>query len=357
MPVLAVPLIPDASELDALRSAMRDIQVSIRDYYRCSAGFVDADELATPVRSCVAFIQSINDVLQHDFSKQVDYSSMFLLPLDPRVGIIRAFTYVRNVGQHLLHPVRPDPNQVVGGIGLGCRTYATWQEIPSSIHDRLHASTQKLRPYYDNLLNGKEVTGTFLDAARLLWQVCPGIVHRMPNGEWTGFPLRHQAGVGSRLHPEEPDDEQGALAWMDSRKPGGDVRVLCGCLHESTGPIAYGLTFTGQCAFVPFFETQDQVIADVARGANYHEGDVFANTYVNDQIRDIFGLYQPTLCSRTPLESWIGPALQRAEVDVEWSAYETPDYWRPMWWIESAATTQGMLTRRERRLNATFPIR
>jgi len=335
---------------------MRDIQTSIASYYRCSTGFVDAERLATPVRACVAFIQVVNDVLRNDFSQQALYRSLFELPHDPRVEILQAFQYVRNVGQHLIHPVAPDAAHAVGGIGLGYRTYARWQEIPLNVHARLHSGTQALKVYYDTHLLGKEVTTTFLAAARVFWEICPDSVDRRPNGEWTAFPLRHQPGVDLRLHPEEPEDRYAALQWMARRKPGGDSRVICGCLQESTGDVVFGLTFSGHCAFTPFFETPGQVRADAALGFPYFIGNVVTNTHWVDHLCDVGGEFPPALCSTDPVEQWVGAPISDPSVGDEWTTFETPDYWRSLFALEGADHPGWFATRRERRLNAWFPI-
>jgi hypothetical protein len=211
---------------------MRDVQTTIGDYYRETARTDDLDALATRVRSCVGFIQRVNDLLAGSESPaRADYSSMLACPIDTRIEIIQAFKYARNITQHLLHPVRPRASALIGGIEVGMRIYAVWQEVPNDVHRKLYPSTQALKPHYDRHLNGKEVTETFLEAARFYFTICPDIVHRDATGEWTGFPLAHQAGVLARLHPEEPADESSARTWLDRRRPGGERRVIAGSLH------------------------------------------------------------------------------------------------------------------------------
>ncbi len=252
-------------QLATLRSAMRDLQVSIGDYYRCSEGFgVEAEVLATPARSSIGFVWVLNELFRKQTSRTAEYCAIFEPPTDSQAELIQAFEYLRHVTQHI-DPVHPQSAATVGGAGLGFRTYATWKEVPSSVHERLTSSTKALKPIYERNLQDHEVVGTLLNAARFFAEVCPDIVHRQANGEWTGFPLRHQAGVSSRLHPEEPDDQVAALAWMARRRPGGDLRVVCGSITDATrGPILFGLTFMDGCAFVPFFETLDQVNDDIA---------------------------------------------------------------------------------------------
>jgi hypothetical protein len=254
MAVLQHTLTVPPSQLAALRSSMRDVQVSIGDYYRETARTDDPDALATRVRSCVGFIQVLNELLRKQSSGSTNrtYCALFEPPEDPRVGIVRAFKYARNLTQHVLHPVRPNPSTLIGGLTVGMRIYAVWEDVPPAAHERLKNETKDLKPDYDQCLKGEEVTRTFLDAARFFYEVCPDLVHRDANGEWTGFPLRHQASVANRLHPEEPPDEAAALTWMAQRRPGGDRRVITGSLqgadHER---ILYGFTFVGQRSFTP----------------------------------------------------------------------------------------------------------
>lgn len=334
---------------------MRDIQVSIANYQRACTGVgVDAETLATPVRTLVVFVEVLNEVLCKDFSGQAFYRSLFDSPADPRVELIEAFRYVRNVGQHLIHPVAPDPTAAVGGVGLGFRTFATWQPVPAPVHARLRASTQKLKVHFDTHLVGKDVIETTLDAAKFFWQVCPDLVHRDSNSEWTGFPLRHQAGVSTRLHPEEPVDRAAALAWMATRRPGGDFRVVCGCLHDAGGPIVFGLTLRHGCAFTPFFETPEQVEADIATGYAYYEAEIEPNMSICSSLHDVSGPFPSVWCSNDLPPTWIGLPIAKPRTGSEWSSFETIDFWRYQWLGEG--DPHGFLTRRERRLSAWFPL-
>lgn len=336
---------------------MLDVQSSVADYYRRTAGFaVEADALATPVRACASFVQVLNERLRGLSNGQADYRLMFETPEDPRVGIILALKYARDVAQHVPHPVRPAPSAVFGGFGLGYRTYAIWEDIPMSAHGRLKRVTQQLKSHFDRHLRGRPVTDTLLEAASFFAEVCPDIVHRQPNGEWTHFPLSHQAGVASRLHPEEPLDRTAALAWMDSRCPGGDLRVLCGSFDGPDAKVLFGLTFSGDCAFTPFFETADQVSADLAAGFLYFEGDIGSNTH---ECREQFGLTDgrsSVLCSRQPIADW-AEELTAVPEHEEHATFLTVDFWRGLWAMESGPNGQAFITRRERRLNASVPYR
>jgi hypothetical protein len=110
MAVLQHPLTVPLSQLGALRSAMRDVQVAIGDYYGETGRTYDPDALATRVRSCVGFAQVLNELLRKQSGANIDYRAMFDARQDPRVGIIQAFEYARHLTQHVLHPVRPKPS-------------------------------------------------------------------------------------------------------------------------------------------------------------------------------------------------------------------------------------------------------
>lgn len=137
MAVLQHPLTMPPSQLGALRSAMRDVQVSIGDYYRETARTDDPDALATRVRSCVGFIQVLNELIRKQSGANLTYRAMFDAPEDPRVGVIRAFEYARHLTQHVLHPVRPNTSALIGGLTVGMRIYAVWEDVPLAAHGRL----------------------------------------------------------------------------------------------------------------------------------------------------------------------------------------------------------------------------
>lgn len=354
MSVLQPPLAVGKRELRALQSAMRDVQVTIGDYYASTSSFdADPDELATRVRANASFVQVLNDLVGKELAASDVYKAMFQPPIDRRAEIIQAFKYVRNVMQHIRHPVLPMTASVVGGLGLGYRTYAVWQEVPRSVHNRLHKHTKPLKRLYNRLLKGHEVTQTMLDAAQFFATVSPAIVHTQANGEWTGFPLAHQAGVVGRLHPQEPLDPSAATAWMDSRRPGGDLRVVCGCMNDAGHTILFGLTFVRDCAFVPFFETVEQLNTDIARGFSYFEGNVAANT---SEVGALFGVapHRSVLRSNLPIEEWAGE-VEVVENLSERSSLLDIDQWRTLWLQEAAAGPTAFVTRRERRLNASAP--
>jgi hypothetical protein len=199
---------PRKNEIEPLQSAMRDVQVSIADYYRLTSGFIeDPAHFTTPVRATVAFIQKLNDVFRSDFGQRDRFKTIFrnrLAAGDRGTETIEAIRYVRNVGSHQIYPVQPSTARIVGNQRLGYRTSALWEPIPRAVHRKTHPPTQALKPHYDQHLQGQPVLDSFLDAARFFWLVCPLVVDRNEVGEWTGFPLRHQAGVDTRLHPDIP---------------------------------------------------------------------------------------------------------------------------------------------------------
>lgn len=356
---------PRKAEVAALQSAMRDVQVSINDYYKLSSGVVRSSEsFTTPVRSTVAFIQKVNDVLRSDFAQQHKFRRIFkdrLAAGDRGAMTMEGVRYVRNVGQHLIHPVAPSAARVVGGMRLGYRTSAIWSPVPKSVHARLRPETQALKPYFDACIIGNSVADTFLDAARFVWEVCPLAVHRQDDGEWTGFPLRHQAGVSDRLHPEEPvwhpmdpESVKVAVRWMNRRRPGGDCRVICGRVIEAGIPWVFGLTFRQGAAYTQFFEMPEQVRADIDLGYPYHSGSPAENLKTQGETPDYGGTFPAFLFSPSPLAAWAGEPITTLPAGGEYSTYGSmEEFWRP----PLRRSIVDPLVRREHRLAAWFPIR
>lgn len=272
---------PRKAELLDLQSAMRDVQVSIRSYHDATAGFhEDARAFETQARSTMVFIQKVNDVLRSDIGQSEKFRRIFQRHLDegdPGAETIEGFRYARNAEAHHLLSSTADPVRVVGGVGLGFQTSARWGPVPQVVHKKLYPQTKVLQPYYLARLLHQDVVETFLDAAAYLASVCPQAAHRDGRGEWTGFPLRSQPGLASRLHPEEPRllTTQGAFSgrhagWMLRRRPGGDFRLICG--RDARGGVEYcfGMTFRGDTSFDVFVETVVQVERDVAGGFPYY---------------------------------------------------------------------------------------
>lgn len=356
---------PRANEVEPVRSAMRDVQVSITDYYRGTTGFVeDAEQFTTPVRATVAFIQKVHEVLRKDFGQSDRYRQVFATRLaggDPGAETIEGLRYLRNVGQHLIHPVVPDTSRVVGSnMGLGFRTSALWAPIPPAVHRSLHTTTQPLQVHYNSRLLGRDVLDTFLDAARFFWEVCPKAIHRAAGGEWTGFPLRHQAGVATRLHPEEPKwdsmnrrDWDRARRWMDTRRPGGDFRVICGRLTTEAGTLLVGCTFRGHASFQGFAETPDQVAADIALGYPNHAADPIGHVEPQIGTWDRGGEFTPYFLSSAPVADWIGEPIAAAPEGRGFVSFQDRDSWQHI----ADLSLSSRLDRRNQRLGAWFPIR
>lgn len=344
---------------------MRDVQVSITDYYRGTTGFVeDAEQFTTPVRATVAFIQKVHEVLQHDFGQKARYQQVFARRLaggDPGAETIEGLRYVRNVGQHLIHPVVPNASRVVGNnMALGFRTSALWADVPRRVHRSLRPTTQRLRVHYDAHLLGSDVLDTFLDAARFFWEVCPGAIHREAGDEWTGFPLRHQAGVATRLHPEEPKwdsmdrrDWDRVRRWMDTRRPGGDFRVICGRLTTEAGTLLVGCTFRGHASFQGFAETPDQVTADIALGYAYHAADPTGHVEPQAGEWDRGGKFTPFFLSSAAVADWIGEPLTTAPEGPDFFCFQDRGFWQHV----ADLSLSSPLDRRDQRLAAWFPIR
>lgn len=335
---------------------MRDLQVSIEDYYRLTSGLVESsDEFTTPSRAATTFVTKVHRVLLEDFGQQEKYREIFNTRLaggDDGAETIEAFRYLRNVGQHLIHPVVPTTNAVVGGIQIGYRSYGLWQKVPRTVHRRLRTRTQALKSFYDQQLMGKEVAATLLNAARFFAEVCPGLVHRKANGEWTGFPLRQQAGVGSRLHPMEPNDPTESQKWLDSHPPGGDLRVVCGRCTVEDRSYLVGLTFRGPVSYTRFSESDEQVLRDIGAGYHYYGGLPSAGMVDGIVPYDLGGAKIAYIASGEPIGSWIGEPLQRLPTRGDYTTFRSLRFWRRV--VEHGAS--GPLTRREERLAAWFPI-
>lgn len=194
------PLALDAGEAPLLRSAMYDIQIATSWYYACTAETGSIDTLATCVRATTSFIQVLNELLEKQSTVHDQYQALLRPPVDPRVEVLLAFKYARNVMQHVLHPVEPQQQALIGGLH-GIRGYFLWADVPACVDAKLNPGTRALRSHFENRLRGREVTDTFLGALRAFATVAPELVHLDALGEWTGFPLPEQPGVAAKLHP------------------------------------------------------------------------------------------------------------------------------------------------------------
>jgi hypothetical protein len=142
-------------------------------------------------------------------------------------------------------------------------------------------------------------------------------------------------------------DQAAALLWLAGRRPGGDLRVISGSLRSPDGePVVYGLTFVGRCSFTPFYETVEQVNADIANGYSYHLGDVAA--HVTDRAAAFRLSGRAVFCSDIDIEDWAGNPLDEAPEGPESPAMALLD-WPTMWRQESS-----YVTRRWDRVNASM---
>lgn len=345
------------AEIPPLREAMRDVQTAVAAYYAETAR---GGDLGITVRGFLASAQVVNDLLTNQATNAASYRALFAQRAAPSAAaleVIDAVKYARNLAQHVLHIVRPSDDTVLIGGQLGLRTYAVWDSVPQAAHDRLtNKNTQAMKASYDSALLGKEVVGTMMETLRFFQAVNPAIIHRDTRGEWTGFPLMSQPGMADALHPEEPAEFHAAWNWLDDRIPNGDARVVCGQVTFEGIRHLCGFTFTGRHSFTPFAETVRQVERDIAAGASYLDGDVWANV---DDATHLFPRAQGAVWfSRNDLESWASPIAQ-LERGVDWCLRDETEVWRGVVRIEqlSAGIPPPIAyeVRRARRLNAHVP--
>ena len=266
--------------------------------------------------------------------------------------------FARNVSQHVLHIVRPADNLTLIGGDLGFRVYAVWDDIPASVVAQLHRRTQTLERAYRAELEGQEVTGTMMAVVRFFAEVVPQIIHRDTRGEWTGFPLMSQPGVNFPIHPSEPADQAQARQWLNSRRPGGDCRVVCGQVTIDGVPHVYGHTFVGRLSFAPFVETVEQANFDLGLGYPYLLGNLAAN------FDDVTGQFPEArqgavLQSRGDVLQWASP-LSSIEPEDDWHGPGVDaDSWEQVVRLEIDTRFPGFTygPRRARRLNALVPRR
>jgi len=361
----------EPGEAEAVRSAMRDVQVSIGDYYRLTAGFVtDPNTYTTPVRACIGFIQKMHEVLGSEIKDAPNYKQHFASRLasgDEGAAVIEAFRYVRNVGQHLLHPITPNSGRIVGSNlgGLGYRTSSVWADIPPVAHSALHKGTQSLRPYFEASVCGRGTLDPLLDACAYFHAACPDAIHRTDEGRWTSFPLRIQWGTSERVHPEEPrydwKDRPGSelriRKWLDTRPPGGSFRWICGSAIGATGnALLCGWTFRmlpgpRGFSFLPFWETAEQVTRDSAMGYKYFEGDCGDNIELDPVIDDRAGASFQPLALRAAIEDWATPLAAEAITTAGTNHWPSQD-----WEQELFTDDRDLTVRRARRMDAWYPI-
>ncbi|WP_433165879.1 hypothetical protein [Kribbella sp. CA-247076] len=346
-----------SAEIPPLREAMGDVQVAVATYYAETAR---GGDLGIAVRGFLASAQVVNDLLTNQATDAAAYKALFVqrtAPSPAALEVIDGVKYARNVAQQVLHIVRPSDDTVLIGGQLGLRIYAVWDKVPQAAHNQLtNRRTQALKACYDSALLGREVVRTMMDTLRFYQAVNPAIVHRDARGEWTGFPLMSQPGVPDPLHPEEPAELEAAWNWLDGRIPNGDARVVC-CQVTSAG-VRYlcGFTFIRRHSFTPFAETVRQVERDLASGASYLHGDVWANV---DDVTRLFPHAQGTVWfSRSELDSWASPITQ-LEREADWCLRDDTEAWLSV--VRTEQLNAGFPlpvaygVRRARRLNACVP--
>ncbi len=346
-----------ANELEPIRTVMRDLQIGAARYYAQTAS---GGEIGATVRAFIANCQILNEWFSKSIADSASYKALFARPRHAGADVIDAMKYVRNVSQHVLHVIKPSDTAVLVGGVFGYRTYEQWDAIPVDVHAKLHPGTQALRPAYEGHLEGREVMRAMMAVLRFYAEIAPNIVHRDKHGEWTGFPLMSQPGISDPLHPEEPrGDIAQARAWMDSRRPGGDARVMCG--QVTVGGVQYitGYTFVGRLAFAPFYETITQINQDIALGFTYLEGNLAANVSdVSDKHPE--ALQGHVIGSDKDLATWTTKVIQ-VESGDDWCAPGmVSDRWRMECQLEGTGLVPEHMAhgvRRARRLNALVPPR
>lgn len=341
-------------EVLALREGMRDVQAAVADYYAETAR---GGDLGTTVRAFLVNTQTLNEQFSKNVSDAASYNALFTASTHSGVDFINAVKYARNVQQHVLHIVRPsDDKSLIGGLH-GMRTYAFWDQIPQTAHEKLHRGTQSLKPAYDTVLLGQEVTQTMLEVLRFYSEVAPEIVHRDGRGEWSSFPLMNQPAVLSpQLHPEEPKNVTDAQAWLNDRVPNGDARVVSGQVTVNDVQYVVGSTFVGRLSFAPFVETVDQVNRDISAGFPYLAGEAAKN--LEDATSGFAHAQGGVFRSRTALESWTSKIMS-VEAKEDWCVLFDMDQWQHMIRIETTDPIPEELAyevRRSRRLNAVVPL-
>jgi hypothetical protein len=142
---------------------------------------------------------------------------------------------------------------------------------------------------------------------------------------------------------------------MNRRKPGGDLRVVCGQLTDNGRSWIVGLTFRDRAAYTLFFETPDQVRHDMSLGYPYHLAAPAGHLDVQPAIPEYGGTFPAFLLSRSSLDVWVGePITGLRPLGRDYSTYlSLEEFWR----AELLRGLTDPLTRREQRMAAWFPIR
>lgn len=317
------PLTITPAEEPRLLQVMQDIQKDVAAYYAETAR---GGDLGVYARNWLGRVQNLNDLLTMQLGDKATYLALFKPTPTPGAELFNAVKYARNVDQHLMFEVSPSEDVLIGG-PHGMRTYGCWRPIPAATHAELHERTQRLQPAYQANMEGKELTGTMLAVLRFLAEIAPQVVHRDHRGEWTGFPLKSQPGVGDPLHPEEPvGNIAAANAWLNGRRPNGDLRVVIGQFTKDETAYLVGFTFVDQLSFSPFVETPEQVDRDMAAGSTYLQGDVASNV---ENVTHKFPMPPAgaVLLSPEDVATWATPLTQTKYI-TDWMTGFDPDSWR-----------------------------
>lgn len=344
------------AEEPRLRQVMKDLQKDVAAYYAETAR---GGDLGVHARNWLGRVQNLNDLLTRQIAGKANYLALFTPTPTPAAELINAVKYARNVDQHLMFEVAPSEDVLIGGTHVGLRTYGCWRPIPASTHAELHERTQRLQPAYQANLEGKELTGTMLAVLRFFADIAPQIVHRDHRGEWTGFPLKSQPAVRDPLHPEEPVGEIAtANAWLNGRRPNGDLRVVIGQVTMEETPYLVGFTFADQLSFSPFVETPVQVDRDIAAGFAYLQGDAAANV---KNVTHRFSMSAAGAVFHSPMDvaTWATPLTQTRH-GADWMTGFHPDGWRHIVSVEHPGCFPDFVAyeqRRAFRLYAQVPPR
>ncbi|CCQ47182.1 hypothetical protein ARTSIC4J27_3162 [Pseudarthrobacter siccitolerans] len=312
-----------SDEVTVLTALMGDIQVAASAFYAKTATSADVESLGTEVRTFLSAAQTLNERLGGSITEKEAYQSALY---GTAIGeLINAIKYVRNVSQHVLHVVRPseDSGALVGGLH-GLRIYVAWDEVPPAAHDSLRPRTQSLRPAFEARLRGQEVTGTMLSVLRAFATLAPQIVHRDQRGEWTGFPLKTQPSMPGRLHPDEPEDLEESFAWLNSRPPNGDARLVVGQVTVGGRRHLLGYTVDGRLLPGRFVESSRQVTDDIASGFRYLSGDPAGHVKLEHDCvarRHVLRILDP-------ISEWAAPL--GAERSDDWGVDLTDPEWARM---------------------------
>lgn len=342
-----------AEEVKPLQSHMRDLQTAVSRYYAATGSHAS---FKPELRAFITHAQTLNELLTKSIADKTSFPTALDAMGTDAKNLINGIKYVRNVDQHLLYVVAPDPENVgIGGGRLGMRFLLVWLSVPAEVHDQLHVRTQKLRPAFEHRLVGREIAGTMMDTLRLFGMLIPTAVHRDSRNEWSGFPLMSQPGMGYPLHPEEPLDHTEVHDWLSRRPPNGDLRVALGLRTYEGVKYLYGTTWVRGYSFAPFVETVEQVRTDISAGFVYRAcEDISILKPANDEFPDAL---QGTVLRSTIEVDKQGPLITEERLAEEWATPRAEVFWDDVSIEVHKDTPESWFfeIRRARRLNALVP--